>query len=112
MTIDTVAELDGWLGDSAWSYAVGQISPTAEKLMRVTKECLDLGIEQAQPGNRLGDVTSAIQRHAESHGFGVVRDLLAHGIGRDLHEEPTYMHIGKPGKGPVSKKVWCSRLSP
>lgn len=90
VTIDTVAELDGWLGDSAWSYAVGQISPTAEKLMRVTKECLDLGIEQAQPGNRLGDVTSTIQRHAESHGFGVVRDLLAHGIGRDLHEQPTY----------------------
>ncbi|CAH1054705.1 type I methionyl aminopeptidase [Paenibacillus pseudetheri] len=112
VTIDTVAELDGWLGDSAWSYAVGQISPTAEKLMRVTKECLDLGIEQAQPGNRLGDVTSAIQRHAESHGFGVVRDLLAHGIGRDLHEEPTYMHVGKPGKGSRIKEGMVFTIEP
>ncbi|CAM4259753.1 MULTISPECIES: type I methionyl aminopeptidase [Bacillales] len=112
VTIDTVAELDGWLGDSAWSYAVGKISPTAEKLMRVTKECLDLGIAQAQPGNRLGDVTSAIQRHAESHGFGVVRDLLAHGIGRDLHEEPTYVHIGNPGKGPRIKEGMVFTIEP
>ncbi|WP_458122105.1 type I methionyl aminopeptidase [Paenibacillus sp. Z6-24] len=112
VTIDTVAELDGWLGDSAWSYTVGQVSPTAEKLMRVTKECLDLGIEQAKSGNRLGDITSVIQQHAESNGFGVVRDLLAHGIGRDLHEEPTYMHVGKPGKGVRLKEGMVFTIEP
>ncbi len=109
---DTVAELDGWLGDSAWSYAVGKITPAAEKLIRVTKECLDLGIEQAQHGNRLGDVTNAIQRHAESNGFGVVRDLLAHGIGRGLHEEPNYMHFGKPGKGLRIKEGMVFTIEP
>jgi methionine aminopeptidase, type I len=97
VTIDTVAELDGWLGDSAWTYAVGRVSPEAERLMRVTRECLELGIAQAKVGNRLGDIAHAIQTHAERHGFGVVRDLLAHGIGRQLHEEPGYMHVGKPG---------------
>ncbi|MDO3411609.1 type I methionyl aminopeptidase [Saccharibacillus sp. CPCC 101409] len=112
VTIDTVAELDGWLGDSAWSYAVGQISPTAEKLMRVTKECLDLGIRQARPDNRLGDVTNAVQQHAESNGFGVVRDLLAHGIGRNLHEPPTYMHVGKPGKGVRLKEGMVLTVEP
>ncbi len=112
VTIDTVAELDGWLGDSAWSYAVGQVSPTADKLMRVTRECLDLGIEQAKLGNRLGDVTSAIQQHAEAQGFGVVRDLLAHGIGRDLHEAPTYMHVGKPGKGVLLKEGMVFTIEP
>lgn len=112
VTIDTVAELDGWLGDSAWSYAVGHISPTADKLMRVTKECLDLGISRAQPGHRLGDVTSAIQRHAESNGFGVVRDLLAHGIGRDLHEDPNYAHVGHPGRGPRIKEGMVFTIEP
>jgi len=112
VTIDTVAELDGWLGDSAWTYSVGTISPMAEKLMRVTKECLDLGIAQALPGNRLGDVTSAIQQHAESNGFGVVRDLLAHGIGRNLHEDPSYMHVGKPGKGLRIKEGMVFTIEP
>ncbi|MDI4645872.1 type I methionyl aminopeptidase [Cohnella hashimotonis] len=112
VTIDTVAELDGWLGDSAWTYAVGKISPTAEKLMRVTKECLDLGIAQARSGNRIGDMTSAIQQHAESNGFGVVRDLLAHGIGRDLHEDPNYPHVGQPGKGPRIKEGMVFTIEP
>ncbi|WP_223066483.1 type I methionyl aminopeptidase [Paenibacillus caui] len=97
--IDIVVEYDGWFGDSAWCYAVGEISDTARELMDVTKECLYLGIEKAVPGNRLGDVTSAIQAHAESHGFSVVRDLLAHGVGRSLHEEPSFEHIGHAGKG-------------
>lgn len=82
VTIDIVVEYNGWFGDSGWTYAIGQVSPVAEKLMKVTKECLYIGIEKALPGNRLGDVTSAIQAHAESNGFSVVRDLLAHGIGK------------------------------
>ncbi|MNZ62688.1 Methionine aminopeptidase [compost metagenome] len=68
-------------------------------MQRVTKECLEIGITKALPGNRLGDITSAIQQHAESNGYSVVRDLLAHGIGRTLHEEPSYEHIGVAGKG-------------
>lgn len=99
LKLDIVAEYDGWFGDSCWCYAIGEVSPEADKLMRVTKECLDIGITKALPGNRLGDVTSAIQQHAESNGFSVVRDLLGHGIGRSLHEEPDYEHIGIAGKG-------------
>ena len=97
--IDIVAEADGWIGDSAWCYAVGEISEEARKLMRVTKECLYLGIEKAVPGNRIGDVMHAVQSHAEQNGFSVVRDLLGHGVGRALHEEPSYPHVGSPGKG-------------
>ncbi|MNO39283.1 Methionine aminopeptidase 1 [compost metagenome] len=99
LKLDIVAECDGWFGDSCWCYAIGEISPEAEKLQRVTKECLEIGITKALPGNRLGDITSAIQQHAESNGYSVVRDLLAHGIGRTLHEEPSYEHIGVAGKG-------------
>jgi len=99
LKLDIVAEYDGWFGDSCWTYAVGQISPEAERLMKVTKECLDIGISKVLPGNRLGDVTSAIQQHAESNGFSVVRDLLAHGVGRSLHEDPNFEHIGVAGKG-------------
>lgn len=99
VTIDIVAEADGWIGDSAWSYAIGDVSQEARKLMRVTKECLVLGIEKALVGNRIGDVMHTVQTHAEQHGFSVVRDLLGHGVGREMHEEPNYPHIGKPGKG-------------
>lgn len=99
LKLDIVAEYDGWFGDSCWCYTVGEVSPEAEELMRVTKECLDIGIAKALPDNRLGDVTSAIQQHAESNGFSVVRDLLGHGIGRSLHEEPSFEHIGIAGKG-------------
>lgn len=99
VTIDIVAEADGWIGDSAWCYAVGDVSEEARKLMRVTKECLDLGIAEAVVGNRIGDVMHAVQSHAERNGYSVVRDLLGHGVGRDMHEEPNYPHVGIPGKG-------------
>lgn len=99
LKLDIVVEYDGWFGDSCWCYAVGNVRPEARKLMKITKECLDLGIAQALPGGRLGDVTSAIQKHAEANGFSVVRDLLGHGIGRSLHEQPSYEHIGVAGKG-------------
>ncbi|MNW34637.1 methionyl aminopeptidase [Fontibacillus panacisegetis] len=99
LKLDIVVEYDGWFGDSCWCYTIGEVSPEAERLMRITKECLDIGITKALPGNRLGDITSAIQQHAESNGYSVVRDLLGHGIGRTLHEEPSYEHIGVAGKG-------------
>ncbi|WP_010268283.1 type I methionyl aminopeptidase [Paenibacillus senegalensis] len=97
--IDIAAEADGWIGDSAWCYAVGEVSEEARNLMRVTKECLYLGIEKAVVGNRIGDVMHAVQSHAERSGYSVVRDLLGHGVGRKMHEEPNYPHVGNPGKG-------------
>ncbi|MBB6671776.1 type I methionyl aminopeptidase [Cohnella nanjingensis] len=97
--IDIVAELDGWLGDSAWCYGVGELSPAAAKLMRVTKECLDIGIKHAVIGNRIGDAMHPLQQHAEANGYSCVRELAAHGIGRELHEEPSFIHVGTPGKG-------------
>ncbi|CAM4036140.1 type I methionyl aminopeptidase [Cohnella lubricantis] len=97
--IDIVSQLDGWIGDSAWTYGVGQLSPEAEKLMRVTKECLDIGIANAVVGNRIGDAMYPLQKHAEANGFSMVRELAAHGVGRELHEDPSFIHVGTPGKG-------------
>lgn len=110
--IDIAAEADGWIGDSAWCYGVGEISEEARKLMRVTKECLYLGLEKAIVGNRLGDVMHAVQAHAERNGFSVVRDLLGHGVGREMHEEPNYAHVGNPGKGLRLKEGMVLTIEP
>lgn len=99
VSIDIVVKYDGWLADSAWSYAVGEISEEKRKLLDVTKKSLYLGIEQAQLGNRLGDIGNAIQTHVESNGFSVVRDFVGHGIGKDMHEDPQVPHYGTPGRG-------------
>ncbi|MDD3653615.1 MAG: type I methionyl aminopeptidase [Desulfotomaculaceae bacterium] len=99
VTIDMVVNLNGWMADSAWSYPVGQISEQALKLLRVTKECLYIGIEKAIAGNRLGYLSHAIQTHAEAHGFAVVREFTGHGIGHDMHEDPQVLHFGHPSKG-------------
>ena len=99
VTIDMVVNLDGWLADSAWSYAVGNISDEAKKLLKVTKESLYKGIEKAVIGNRLGDISHAVQSHVESQGFSVVRDFVGHGIGRSMHEDPQVPHFGRPGRG-------------
>lgn len=100
VTIDMVVNLNGWLADSAWSYPVGQISEQAEKLLRVTKECLYIGITKAVIGNRLGDISHAIQAHAESRQYSVVREFTGHGIGQNMHEDPQVPHYGHPNKGP------------
>ncbi len=99
VTIDMVVNLNGWLADSAWSYAVGQISPEAERLLKVTKECLYLGIEQAVVGNRIGDVSYTVQKHAEGEGYSVVREFTGHGIGSTMHEELWVPHYGIPHRG-------------
>ncbi|WP_028612512.1 type I methionyl aminopeptidase [Paenibacillus harenae] len=99
VTIDVVAEFGGWVGDSAWSYAVGDVSESAKRLMRVARECMSIGIDKAVVGNRIGDVMHAVQTHAEKNGYSVVRDLLGHGVGRSMHEEPNYPHVGKPDHG-------------
>ncbi|UKS24149.1 type I methionyl aminopeptidase [Paenibacillus sp. HWE-109] len=112
VTIDMVVRIDGWLADSAWSYAVGTISPIAEKLLNVTKESLYKGIEKAIPGNRIGDVSHAIQAYAEAQGFSVVRDFIGHGIGSEMHEEPQVPHYGPAGKGPRIKEGMVFTIEP
>lgn len=99
VTIDMVVNLDGWLADSAWSYAVGNVSDEANKLLEITKESLYRGIAQATVGNRLGDIGHAIQSFVESHGYSVVRDFVGHGIGKKMHEDPQVPHYGVPGRG-------------
>ena len=100
VTIDMVVNLDGWLADSAWSYGVGEISEEAQTLMDVTKESLYKGIEKAVIGNRIGDISNAIQEYVEPKGYSVVRDFVGHGIGKDIHESPQVPHFGRAGRGP------------
>ena len=90
---------EGWFGDSAITVAVGQIPEETEKLMRVTRESLELGIAAARPGNRIYDIGAAVQAHVEAHGYSVVRDFVGHGVGRRLHEEPQVPNYGPGGQG-------------
>jgi len=100
VNIDVTPIVDGWHGDTSRMYLVGDVSIRARKLVDITYECLMLGIEQAKPGNFLGDVANAIQRHAESNRYSVVRDFCGHGVGRLFHDSPEVVHAGKPGSGP------------
>ncbi len=99
VTIDMVVNIDGWLADSAWTYAVGNISKEAKNLIDITKQLLYIGIEKAVVGNRIGDISNAIQTLAEVKGYSVVRDFVGHGIGRSMHEEPQVPHYGRSGIG-------------
>jgi methionyl aminopeptidase len=99
VSLDIVVELDGWIGDNAATYAVGSVSPAVEKLLRVTREALDLGVRQAQVGNRIGDISATIQQFVEKNGFSVVREMVGHGVGRSMHEPPEIPNFGKRGKG-------------
>jgi methionyl aminopeptidase len=99
LSIDIGTTLDGYVSDSAVTLAIGEVGDNAKTLLRVTQECLMLGIAQMQVGNHLGDIGAAVQRHAESNGFGVVRDLVGHGIGTKMHEEPQVPNYGKAGQG-------------
>lgn len=103
VSVDIVAELNGYVGDSCYTFACGEVSPEVQRLMRVTKECLYLGIEQAQPGNRLGDIAHAVQMHAEKNGYGVVRELCGHGVGFKMHESPNVLNYGVRGTGALLK---------
>ncbi len=99
VTVDTVVELNGFMGDSAWSYKVGTASNEVIDLMKATKECLYIGIEKAIIGNRIGDIGAAIQEYAEEKGYSVVKEFTGHGIGKDMHEDPMVPHYGKAGRG-------------
>jgi methionyl aminopeptidase len=99
ISVDCGAIYKEYYGDHAYTFGVGKIDPEVENLLRVTKECLDLGIAEAKTGNRLGDIGFAIQQHAENSGYGVVRDLVGHGLGKTMHEEPQVPNYGRRGRG-------------
>lgn len=100
LKIDVGVFYDGFFGDAAWTFPVGEISSELQKLLNVTRESLYRGIEQVKLGNRVSDISAAIQQHVETHGFSVVREFVGHGIGRALHEDPQVPNYGKPGRGP------------
>ena len=100
VNIDVTPIVDGWHGDTSRMYLVGDVGIKASKLVQITYECLMLGIAQAKPGNRLGDVAHAIQSHAEAQRYSVVRDFCGHGLGRVFHDSPEVVHAGRPGTGP------------
>lgn len=99
ISVDVGVALDGYIGDSAWTYGVGQIALNAQRLLQVTEACLWAALSHARAGNRLGDLGAAIQQHAEQHGYSVVRSMCSHGVGRRLHEDPQILNYGKPGTG-------------
>lgn len=99
VSVDCGVRLNGFIGDSAYTFTIGEPTEAVERLLRVTKECLELGIAQAVAGNRVGDIGYAIQQHAEAHGYGVVRELTGHGVGRELHMAPEVPNYGRRGHG-------------
>ncbi|WLR52765.1 type I methionyl aminopeptidase [Bacillus tianshenii] len=112
VTIDMVVNYKGGLADSAWTHPVGTVSDETRHLLDVTKESLYKAIEQAQPGNRLGDIGHAIQSFVEAEGFSVVRDFTGHGIGKTIHEDPYIPHFGNAGKGQRLKEGMVITIEP
>src|SRR5215204_2584804 len=112
VNIDVTPILDGWHGDTSRMYLVGDVSFKARKLVDVTHECLMLGLDQAKPGNKLGDISNAIQCHAEKHRYGVVRDFCGHGLGRLFHDSPEVIHAGRAGTGPELKPGMIFTVEP
>ena len=100
ISIDTGATKDGWVGDNAWTFFVGDITDERRALCEVTRDCLKVGIEAAVPGNHVGDIGAAVQALAESNGYGVVREYVGHGVGRVMHEDPSVPNYGRKGHGP------------
>ncbi|GFE73282.1 MULTISPECIES: type I methionyl aminopeptidase [unclassified Novosphingobium] len=112
VNIDVTPLLDGWHGDTSRMYLAGDVSLKARRLVDVTYECLMIGIEQAKPGNRVGDIGAAIQAYAESFRYGVVREFCGHGLGRLFHDAPEVVHAGRPGTGPLLKPGMFMTIEP
>ncbi len=110
--IDCGATLNGYVGDAAISVAVGQIAPEIENLMQITRESLFRAVEKMVPGNRLYDVSYAVQEYVEERGFSVVREFCGHGIGQRMHEDPQVPNYGRPGTGPKLKEGWVLAIEP
>ena len=112
ISIDIGACYKGYHGDSAWTFAVGEISPKKQELMDHTRESLFVGLEQVKPGNRIGDIGHAIEEYAKKYHLGVVRELVGHGVGTSVHEEPDVPNYGKAGTGPVLKEGMVLAIEP
>jgi methionyl aminopeptidase len=112
ISVDVGAIVDGFYGDGARTFPVGSITPEAARLSKVTEESLFRGIEQARPGNRLYDISHAVQQHVESHGYSVVREFVGHGIGRNMHEDPQIPNFGPSGQGPRLKEGMVLAIEP
>ena len=112
ISIDVGSIYNDYFGDHAKTFAVGNIDNEKEKLLRVTEECLYKGIEKAIVNNKIGDISNAIQKHAEKHGYGVVRELVGHGIGKNLHEEPQVPNFGSADTGPLIQEGMCLAIEP
>ena len=112
ITIDVGATLDGYIADSAFTFGVGEIDPEAERLLEVCQAALWAGMEEARPGNRVGDISAAIQQKVEAAGFSVVRSLVGHGVGKHYHEDPHIPNFGEPGRGPVLSEGTTIAIEP
>ncbi|MDQ1143255.1 methionyl aminopeptidase [Bacillus sp. SORGH_AS 510] len=112
ISIDIGAKYNGYHGDSAWTYAVGTIDENSQKLLEVTEESLYQGLKEAKPGERLSNISHAIQKYVEANGFSIVREYVGHGVGQDLHEDPDIPHFGPPNKGPVLKPGMVLAIEP
>jgi methionyl aminopeptidase len=112
VSLDLGVILNGYYGDSALTVPVGEIAEPLKTLLRVTEESLELAIQKARAGNRLGDISATVQQHAEKNGFSVVREFVGHGIGREMHEEPQIPNFGKPGHGPLLKPGMVLAIEP
>lgn len=112
VSVDCGTVMKGFYGDSAYTFAVGEVAPEVGQLLNVTKEALYKGVAQAKAGNRVGDISAAVQQHAESHGYGVVRELVGHGLGRAMHEDPEVPNYGTRGRGPLLKEGMVICIEP
>jgi len=112
LSIDVGVILDGWVADAAITVPVGNVTPVAKRLLATTREALFVGLEQCRSGKRLGDVSHAIQQRVEADGFGVIRALVGHGIGRDMHEDPQIPNFGNPGSGPLLAEGMVLAIEP
>jgi methionyl aminopeptidase len=112
LSVDIGVVYDGWVADAARTFAVGEVTPVAAKLLEVTEGALFAAVPQCRPGNRLGDVSNAVQTHVEANGFSIVRSLVGHGIGRSMHEEPQIPNHGPPGKGVLLEEGMVLAVEP
>lgn len=112
LSVDCGTHIDGFCGDSCYTFCVGEVKPEVKELLRITKESLYKGIEQAVAGHRLGDIGYAVQHHCEEHGYGVVREFVGHGIGHEMHEDPQVPNYGNRGSGKQIKNGLCIAIEP
>lgn len=112
VSVDCVIELDGYVGDSAYTFAVGEIKPEMQRLLKVTREALFLGLDCCKAGNRLGDIGHAVQQHCEKNGYSVVRELCGHGVGFKMHEDPNVCNYGVRGTGALLKEGMVIAVEP